>query len=146
MAKRRDPSPPKFVVRQESVSQYGLDDDTRAFADALWRVQDWSSRKFGARASRTPWDIIVSLAQANQSRLSLVDLESRVQRSHRTLQYVLRDLDAAGLVNIERSEEDRRRTVISLSDEGRKGFEEYIRLFRREIGPYVAKENGTSAS
>ena len=128
------------------MSRYGLDDDTRAFADALWRVQDWSSRKFGARASRTPWDIIVSLAQADHSQLSLVDLESRVQRSHRTLQYVLRDLDAAGLVKIERSEEDRRRTVISLSDEGQKGFEEYKRLFRSEIGPHVAKENGKSAS
>ena len=146
MANRRDPSPPKFVVRQEGVSRYGLDEDTRAFADALWRVQDWSSRKFGARASRTPWDIIISLAQADHSRLSLVDLESRVQRSHRTLQYVLRDLDAAGLVNIERSEEDRRRTVISLSTEGLKGFEEYKRLFRREIGPYVAEEDGKSTS
>ena len=146
MANRRDPSPPKFVVRQEGVSRYGLDEDTRAFADALWRVQDWSSRKFGARASRTPWDIIISLAQADHSRLSLVDLESRVQRSHRTLQYVLRDLDAAGLVNIERSEEDRRRTVISLSNEGLKGFEEYKRLFRREIGPYVSEEDGKSTS
>ncbi|HKJ73953.1 MAG TPA: MarR family transcriptional regulator [Alphaproteobacteria bacterium] len=123
------------------MNQDGLDKSTRAFADALWRVQDWSSRRFGARASRTPWDIIISLAQADHSRLSLVDLESRVHRSHRTLQYVLRDLDAAGLVSIERSEEDRRRTVIVLSDEGQEGFEEYKRLVQREIGPLINHGN-----
>ena len=70
--------------------------------------------------------------------LPLDDLESRVQRSHRTLQYVLRDLDAAGLVTIERSPEDRRRTVITLSEDGQKGFEEFKRLFHREIGPLLS--------
>jgi DNA-binding MarR family transcriptional regulator len=115
-----------------------LDGETKAFAEALWRVQGWSSRRFRSRASRTPWDIIVNLAQADHSKLYLVDLESRVQRSHRTLQYVLRDLDAAGLVTIERSPEDRRRTVIALSEEGLKGFEEFKRLFNREVGPLIS--------
>lgn len=121
------------------VNPSGLDGETKAFAEALWRVQGWSSRRFRSRASRTPWDIIVSLAQADQSKLFLVDLESRVQRSHRTLQYVLRDLDAAGLVTIERSPEDRRRTIIALSEDGQKGFEEFKRLFHREIGPLIGR-------
>jgi DNA-binding MarR family transcriptional regulator len=119
----------------------GLDGETKAFAEALWRVQWWSSRRFRSRASRTPWDIIVSLAQADQSKLFLVDLESRVQRSHRTLQYVLRDLDAAGLVIIERSPEDRRRTIIALSEDGRKGFEEFKRLCHRELGPLIRSDD-----
>ena len=122
------------------VTQNGLDTQTKAFAEALSRVDDWSSRKFRSRVSRTPWDIIVSLAQAERSKLYLVDLEARVRRSHRTLQYVLRDLDAAGLVRIERSPEDRRRTVISLSDEGLKGFEEFKRLFYREVGPILTRD------
>jgi DNA-binding MarR family transcriptional regulator len=126
------------------VNRDGLDNQTKAFAEALWRVHDWSSRRFRSRASRTPWDIIVSLAQAEHSKLYLVDLESRVRRSHRTLQYVLRDLDAAGLVVIERSPEDRRRTVISLSDEGQKGFEEFKRLFHLEVTPILAKDKAAA--
>ena len=119
------------------VTQDCLDNQTKALAEALWRVQDWSSRRFRSRASRTPWDIIISLAQAEHSKLHLVDLESRVRRSHRTLQYVLRDLDAAGLVRIERSPDDRRRTVITLSEDGLKGFEEFKSLFHREVGPIL---------
>lgn len=105
----------------------------QTFAAALWRLRQWSGRRLYSRTSVIPQDVLIVLARAPGGRVSYPDLQAIVGRSHRALQYVLRDLVDLGLITMSRSSEDRRCVLIGLSDKGRQTMVEYMKIVNIEL-------------
>lgn len=77
------------------------------------------------RSSANSWAVLVALARARGGRLSYQALSDSTHRSHRTVQYAVRELEQAGMIHVERCPEDRRRSEIALSSEGVAVLAEY---------------------
>ena len=69
--------------------------------------------------------MLVALARAGEGYSSYGTLSDATHRSHRAIQYAIRELERLGLIRIERCGTDRRRSVIALSAMGRAAFAEY---------------------
>ena len=98
----------------------------RMFADLMWQARGWGEINLHARGSSIRWDVLVAVARAPDGRMNYASLETMISRPHRTLQYIVRDLEALGLVELQRAQSDRRRMVIALTAKGRENFRAYI--------------------
>lgn len=96
------------------------------FADLMWQARGWGDLNLQTRGSTIRWDVLIAVARAPDARMNYSTLETTIGRPHRTLQYVVRDLEAIGLVELRRAQNDRRRMVIALTPQGRSSFRAYI--------------------
>ncbi|HEY4136239.1 MAG TPA: MarR family winged helix-turn-helix transcriptional regulator [Alphaproteobacteria bacterium] len=96
------------------------------FADLMWQARDWGNLNLHTRGSTIRWEVLIAVARSPGTRMNYSTLESAIGRPHRTLQYVIRDLEAIGLVRLQRAQSDRRRMVIALTEQGREAFAAYI--------------------
>lgn len=110
-------SPDGFAAAGEKV---------RLFADLMWQARGWGDAALQTRGSAIRWDVLVAVARAPDGRMNYSSLEAMIARPHRTLQYIVRDLEALGLVDLQRAQADRRRMVIALTAKGRERFRAYI--------------------
>jgi len=96
------------------------------FADLMWQARGWGNLNLQTRGSTIRWDVLIAVARAPDARMNYSTLETTIGRPHRTLQYVVRDLEAIGMVELRRAQNDRRRMVIALTPQGRSNFRAYI--------------------
>ena len=115
---------------QGSASSDGAEDrfgeKFQLFADLMWQARGWGNLNLQTRGSTIRWDVLIAVARAPDARMNYSTLETTISRPHRTLQYVVRDLEAIGLVELRRAQNDRRRMVIALTPQGRSSFRAYI--------------------
>lgn len=104
----------------------GAAEKVRMFADLMWQARGWGHANLQTRGSSIRWDVLVAVARSPDARMNYSALETMITRPHRTLQYIVRDLEALGLVELHRAQSDRRRMVISLTAQGRESFRAYI--------------------
>jgi DNA-binding MarR family transcriptional regulator len=101
-----------------------MDDDAnrrgRSIARGLLKVREWSERHLHIRNSMIRWDVLMVVASAEGGSLLYSELDARVGRSPRALQYVLRDLQSLGLIHMTKADHDRRCVRIALSDKARR--------------------------
>jgi DNA-binding MarR family transcriptional regulator len=102
------------------------EEKVRMFADLMWQARGWGDANLQTRGSSIRWDVLVAVARAPDGRMNYSSLETMISRPHRTLQYIVRDLEALGLVELHRAQSDRRRMVIVLTLKGRESFRAYI--------------------
>ena len=104
----------------------GAGEKVRLFADLMWQARGWGDANLQTRGSTIGWDVLIAVARAADGRMNYSALETMIARPHRTLQYILRDLEGLGLVELKRAQNDRRRMVIALTAKGRESFRAYI--------------------
>lgn len=104
----------------------GTSEKIRLFADLMWQARGWGEANLQTRGSTIRWDVLVAVARAPGARMNYSALETTIGRPHRTLQYIVRDLEAVGLIELHRAQSDRRRMIIALTPRGRESFRSYI--------------------
>ncbi|WP_392667210.1 MarR family winged helix-turn-helix transcriptional regulator [Streptomyces sp. LN785] len=91
------------------------------------------------RLSLRSYLVLGALAEAADGSLPLAQLTASLRESGDRMSYLLRGLQAAGLVESDRRQRDRRTVEVALTDSGRARFADAVRtaqaLTRRQFGP-----------
>jgi DNA-binding MarR family transcriptional regulator len=91
-------------------------------------IRKWSEKHLHIQNSIIRWDVLLAVAGADGGSILYADLDEKVGRSPRALQYVLRDLQAIGLVDISKADHDRRCVRISLTEQARREIDQLADL------------------
>ena len=101
---------------------------SRSVARSLMKVREWSERNLHIQNSIIRWDVLLALASAEDGAMLYSDLDAKVGRSPRALQYVLRDLQSLGLIAMTKADHDRRCVRVLLTDEARSRIDELAEM------------------
>ena len=121
--------------------------DTRLAAEAwesLFRAQVTVMRRFSrddlwAQLSMREYDVLFTLSRCGPRPVRLNELNEHILLSQPSLSRMVERLEAAGLLQREPSNDDRRGTVISLTPEGAEIQRRIGRQHVRTIGRYVGE-------
>lgn len=84
----------------------------------IMRAADIYSRKLGKKSGLTTPQLIVLRAIDASENITVTELSRQVSLSQATVTSILNRMEKAGLVNRKRSDEDRRRVNLQVSDRG----------------------------
>jgi DNA-binding MarR family transcriptional regulator len=121
-------------------------DRSRSIARSLLKAREWSERHLHIQNSIIRWDVLLVLASAESQSLLYGELDSRVGRSPRALQYVLRELQSLGLVLMEKADHDRRCVRITLTEDARGRIEQLAELIDAMLPDQGAEARGRRAA
>ena len=120
---------------------------SRSIAQSLLKVREWSERNLYIQNSIIRWDVLLAVASAEDGRMLYSELDAKVGRSPRALQYVLRDLQSLGLIEMCKADHDRRCVRVSLTDLARQRIDELAGLVEAMVpDAHDAYQGGHRAS
>lgn len=101
---------------------------SRMVARSLLKIREWSEQHLHIQNSIIRWDVLMAVASAEEASMLYSDLDAKVGRSPRALQYVLRDLQSLGLISMTKADHDRRCVRIALTDQARARIDQLAEL------------------
>lgn len=101
------------------MSDMDLQDQVLISLRRIIRATDLHSRKLGRQTGLTTPQLVILSATGNLQEPTVSDVAKAVSLSLATVTTILNRLQSNGLVNRERSQIDRRRVIVTLTDAGR---------------------------
>jgi DNA-binding MarR family transcriptional regulator len=101
------------------MSDMDLQDQVLVSLRRIIRATDLHSRKLGKQTGLTTPQLVILSATGNLQEPTVSDVAKAVSLSLATVTTILNRLQSNGLVNRERSQIDRRRVIVTLTDAGR---------------------------
>lgn len=101
------------------MSDMDLQDQVLVSLRRIIRATDLHSRKLGKQTGLTTPQLVILVATGNLQEPTVSDVAKAVSLSLATVTTILNRLQSNGLVNRERSQIDRRRVIVTLTDAGR---------------------------